>query len=88
MSGAVDGSIFQEPKLIGAVSGGEFCPPMRTTPYRLYINIYIYIYLFIYLCFNGIERALKKKMMEETKWETERNRDAPLNMKEEEEHVK
>ena len=40
---------------------------MPTDENRTAPPIYIYIYLFIYLRFNGIERALKKKMMEETK---------------------
>ena len=40
------GSVFQEPRLIGAVSSGEFFPPMRTAPHCLYIYIYIYIFMF------------------------------------------
>ena len=39
-------SVFQEPRLIGAVSSGEFFPPMRTAPHCLYIYIYIYIFMF------------------------------------------
>ena len=36
------GSVFQEPRLIGAVSSGEFFPPMRTAPHCLYIYIFMF----------------------------------------------
>ena len=65
------GSVFQEPRLIGAVSSGEFFPPMRTAPHCLYIYIYIYIYIFM---FQWDRESLKEEDDERRLREIERHR--------------
>ena len=42
------------------MSGGEFCPPMRTAPHRLY-NICVF--------FNGIESSKNERMRGDTERE-------------------